>query len=197
MNLPNKLTILRVVLVPVFMAVILLPNMTGGSISARVAFPIAAVLFAVSAFTDFLDGKIARKRELVTNFGKFMDPLADKFMVLGALVALIGALDGMRTLLIWTTAVVIFRELAVTSMRLVAKDTDGAVIAAATLGKVKTFSQCVCILLLLLEDLLLPFPLIETYRPLSHVSLLCMLIFTVWSGIDYLKSYWKYISPSA
>ncbi|MBQ5808134.1 MAG: CDP-alcohol phosphatidyltransferase family protein, partial [Clostridia bacterium] len=109
-NVPNILTVIRVILVPFFMLTVLLP---GESAMWRI---IAAAVFALISFTDMLDGKIARKYNLVTDFGKFLDPLADKFLVLGALLALLKKYSAeLGDLLVWVTLVVILRELAVTS----------------------------------------------------------------------------------
>ena len=139
LNLPNKLTLIRIFLVPVFMIILIaVPNDT----LCRV---LAALVFIVTAFTDMLDGKIARKRNLITNFGKFMDPLADKFMVFGALLAILYRFADIRPVFIWAAAIVMFRELAVTSIRLIASGQEGLVIAASWLGKVKTVTQVVCI----------------------------------------------------
>ena len=192
-NLPNKLTILRVLLVPFFLLAVWLPLFT--PLSETASRVIAALLFAFCSATDFIDGRLARKYALVSDFGKFMDPLADKFLVIGALLACVLVFDGaMRFGLIASSIVIIFRELAVSSMRLVAKNADGVVIAAALPGKIKTFSECVFILLLLLEDpflgSLLPFFM---NRPLTWTCMLVMDFFTVYSGLDYFKTYKKYI----
>ena len=142
MNLPNRLTVMRMILVPFFVAAVLYP------------FPhhflIAFILFAVASYTDHLDGKIARKRNLITNFGKFMDPLADKVMVLSAMVCLVSQdlADG------WIVVLMLAREFMVTSIRLVAAD-RGRVIAANMWGKAKTVSQIVAILAVLLMQYLL------------------------------------------
>ena len=134
-NVPNILTVIRVILVPFFMLTVLLP---GDENLWRV---IAAAFFMLISFTDMLDGKIARKYNLVTDFGKFLDPLADKFLVLGALLALLKKYSAdLGDLLVWVTLVVILRELAVTSLRLVAVNKSGKVIAASIWGKLKTVS---------------------------------------------------------
>lgn len=191
MNLPNKLTILRIFLVPVFMLVMLLPLPVSDS-AARI---ICAAVFLITAFTDTLDGKIARKYNLITDFGKFMDPLADKFMVFGACLSILVKYDYLKNVFIWATAVVMFRELAVTSLRLVVSGKEGLVIAASWLGKVKTVTQTVCILAVILEPVILPFPLFTEYHLLSYITIAAMIIMTLWSGIDYMKSYWKFIDP--
>ena len=130
MNLPNKLTILRVLLVPVFVACILyIPNVIVRGL-------VSAAVFGLTAFTDMLDGKIARKYNLITNFGKFMDPLADKFMVFAALLSITVVSGGiLQSVMVWVSAIVFFRELAVTSIRLVCSGAGAGVIAASFFGK--------------------------------------------------------------
>ena len=190
MNLPNKLTILRVLLVPVFVACILyIPNVIVRGL-------VSAAVFGITAFTDMLDGKIARKYNLITNFGKFMDPLADKFMVFGALLAILVKYDYLRDVFVWAAAIVMFRELAVTSIRLIAAGQESLVIAASWLGKVKTVSQVVCICAIILEPVVLPFKAFTEWHVLSYATIAFMIFMTLWSGIDYLKTYWKFIQPT-
>ncbi len=196
LNLPNKLTLLRMLMVPFLMVFITfdfgLPNW-----AARL---IAAFFFAAASFTDFLDGSIARKYNLITNFGKFMDPLADKLMVFVALISLCyttGRDEGAcvyGVCLLVATVIVIFRELAVTSMRMVVTNTDGIVIAASWLGKVKTCTQIAAILVVILEPIF-PYELLDGHVA-SYVLLAAMSVMTLWSGISYFKSYWKYINPA-
>ena len=195
MNLPNKLTVLRICLVPVFMIVMMAPipflkdNLVWTGL-------IAAIIFAITSLTDMLDGKIARKYNLITDFGKFMDPLADKFMVFGAMLCIIYRYETIRPVFIWAAAIVMFRELAVTSIRLVVSGKEGLVVAASWLGKIKTVLQVVCIVVVLVEPalaLVIPFC---RYYVLSYVTMIAMLVMTLWSGIDYLKSYWKFIDPT-
>ncbi len=194
MNLPNKLTLLRVILVPVFMIFYLCDFGIG-----YWRYLIAAVIYIVAACTDFLDGSIARKYGLVTNLGKFLDPVADKVMVMASLLCLCygnaGSLYGI--LLTFATAIVILRELAVTSMRLVAASADGSVIAAAMLGKIKTTVQMLFVSIAILEPFLTVVigsePVAEVLRGLLYVLLAAMVVMTVWSGMDYLVKYWKYI----
>ncbi|MBP3917675.1 MAG: CDP-diacylglycerol--glycerol-3-phosphate 3-phosphatidyltransferase [Clostridia bacterium] len=191
MNLPNKLTILRVFMAPIAMIFIMFP--IGGETAARC---IAAVVFILTSLTDMLDGKIARKYNLITNFGKFMDPLADKFMVIGMLVTMCASEQYavFRPVMVWVTILVILRELAVTSLRLlVASSAEKIVVAASWLGKVKTVSQIVCILVMILEPILLPF---DSMFIFSWITIAFMGIMTVWSGIDYLKSYLAFINPN-
>ena len=202
MNLPNKLTVLRICLVPVFMIVMMAP-IPGLKDDLVLTGLIGAVIFILTSLTDMLDGKIARKYGLITDFGKFMDPLADKFMVFGALLSIIYRYDHLRPVFIWAAAIVMFRELAVTSIRLVVSGKEGLVVAASWLGKVKTVLQIVCISTVLLEPCVFYlFKDIEAVAKigemniLSYVTMAAMLVMTLWSGIDCLKSYWKFIDSS-
>lgn len=196
-NLPNKLTVLRIILVPVFILLLWLPKMTGGAVSDFTARCIAAAVFAFSAATDFVDGKLARKYELVSNFGKFMDPLADKFLIIGALLAAIPVYDSFKWALVISLLVIVFRELAVSSMRLIAKNAQGVVIAAALPGKIKTFSQCIFVLLLLLEEYIFAFSdFFVTYRPHTWTCMAVMVFFTIYSGIQYFHTYKRFIFDS-
>lgn len=190
MNLPNKLTLLRVILVPFFLAAMLIPERIAPDYVSRI---VAAVLFAVTALTDYADGKIARKYNLITNFGKFMDPLADKFMIIAALLGATAKYDYLRSVMVWVTLIVVFRELAVTSLRLIANNSSGKVIAAAWAGKVKTASQCVCILAILIEPLI-PFALFNQYHILTWISTAVMTFFTIYSGIEYFISYKDFLT---
>ncbi len=191
-NLPNKLTLSRIILIPVFMAVLWLPLFTGADMT--LCEIISSVIFAVCAITDFIDGRLARKYDIVTDFGKFMDPLADKFLVIGALLAATLVYDEFRIYLIIALSIIIFRELAVSSMRLIAKNADNVVIPAALPGKIKTFSQCIFVLLLLLEKHVFAFSdIIVKYRPFTLVCYVIMLFFTIYSGILYFITYKKYI----
>ena len=148
MNLPNKLTVLRLCLVPVLLIVGMLPD---SIIPFYISCLVCAVLFIGTSVTDMLDGKIARKYGLITDFGKFLDPVADKFMVIGALFVILYKFPALKTVMIFTLIIVVFRELAVTSMRLVVSTGEGIVIAANSLGKLKTVSQIVAISTVFLE----------------------------------------------
>ena len=194
-NLPNKLTLMRIILVPIFIIVLWLPKMTQGAVPSFTADLIASLIFIVSAVTDFIDGKLARKYNLVSNFGKFMDPLADKFLVIGALLAMSLNFDGaMRAGLVISIIITVFRELAVSSVRLIAKNADGVVIAAAMPGKIKTFAQCIFVPLCLLEGYIFGnVPFIGGTLVLSWICLAVMVFFTIYSGIQYLKAYSQYI----
>ena len=197
MNLPNKLTVLRLILVPVIMVVMLLPLDT---IPYGV---ISALIFGAASYTDMLDGKIARRDNLITDFGKFLDPLADKFMVIGAMMMLIFRHGGVLQICLTIAAtVVVFRELAVTSIRLVASG-SGVVVAANMLGKIKTVSQIIFILCALLEPVIFEVASIASgmdlvkydYHVLTYVSMAVSTFFAVLSGVNYLKSYWKFLDP--
>lgn len=196
-NLPNKLTVLRILLVPVFIVLLWLPAITDGAVSDFTARCIAAAVFALSAATDFIDGKLARKYELVSNFGKFMDPLADKFLIIGALLAAVPIYEKFEWALVISLLVIVFRELAVSSMRLIAKNAQGLVIAAALPGKIKTFSQCIFVLLLLLEEYVFSFSdFFVAYRPLTWTCMAVMVFFTIYSGIQYFHTYKRFIFDS-
>ncbi len=184
MNLPNKLSIFRVILVPFFMFFIVCPVL--GDIGSRI---VAALIFIIASVTDMIDGKIARKYGLITDFGKFIDPLADKFLVFGALISMLYKYDYLKGLVIAAT-VVFFRELAVTSMRLLVVNNSGKVIAASWLGKVKTVTQIICISTMLLEPVIFSkVDFIMNTHLLSYITMAAMTVMTLWSGIDYLKSY--------
>ena len=139
MNLPNKLTILRVLMIPFFVFFMLVDFGYPGRIAAL-------VLFCAASFTDFLDGFIARKYHLVTNFGKFMDPLADKLLVCSALICFVGKGE----LAAWIVIIIMAREFIISGFRLVASD-NGVVIAANMWGKLKTVSQMIMIILIILD----------------------------------------------
>ena len=179
MNTPNKLTLLRVLLVPFFILFLLLESIPLHSLWAL-------IIFGVASFTDMLDGKIARKRGIVTNFGKFLDPLADKVLVVSGLICFIqmGLSDAV------VVVVIVAREFLVTSLRLVAVD-NGKVIAASNLGKLKTaFTMIAMVGVMALSALgesgLLPvgFPLFWV----SEILLWIAALLTIVSGVDYL---WK------
>ena len=197
MNLPNKITLTRICMIPVFVIVFYLGYLS------QWCFLASAVVFLGAALTDALDGHIARSRGLVTNLGKFLDPIADKVLVFSALLGILYRYDGMtegfadlRPVFIWAAAIVIFREMAVTSLRLVISGKDGLVVAASWLGKIKTTTQMVCISVIFLEPVLLGrFKPFGEYHVLSYVTMAVMIVMTLWSGIDYIVTYWKYIDP--
>ncbi len=200
MNLPNTLSLLRVVFVPAFMAAMIFMKdiKYWGQI-------VPALLFILTALTDLLDGKIARKYNLVTDFGKFIDPLADKFMVFGAMLSIIYVtITNTDTwifgnVFIWVALVVMFRELAVTSIRLVVAGKSGIVVAASWWGKVKTMTQCIAIVVIILTPILTFFgyeAMDYTADALNYVAAAAILITTVGSGIDYFKSYMPYMDTN-
>ena len=190
LNLPNKLTLMRCILVPVFLAVLIIPE------NIFIACLGSAALFGIASYTDMLDGKIARRDNLITNFGKFMDPLADKLLVFGALLGILCRFENIRPVFVWCAFIVIFRELAVTSMRLVVSGSSGKVIAAKMIGKVKTVIQIVAVLVCILEPVVLE--LVESYTVpfASYVAMILMALITLISGVDYIKSYWEFINPN-
>ena len=191
MNIPNRLTVFRICMVPVFLVILAAP-LPMSDTAVRI---LAAVLFAATSLTDMIDGKIARKYNLITDFGKLMDPLADKFLVFAAMLGILVRFDYLRSVFVWAAAVVMFRERAVTSIRLVAAERSGLVIAASWLGKIKTTTQMSCIVAVLLEPVVLPWPIFRDLHLLSYITIAAMTVMTLWSGIDYIRKYWKYLDP--
>ncbi|MGJ9458927.1 CDP-diacylglycerol--glycerol-3-phosphate 3-phosphatidyltransferase [Oceanobacillus sp. CF4.6] len=185
MNLPNKLTLSRIFMIPVFIVLLSVPFEWGswdiGSTQLPVAHFIAAIIFIIAAATDWVDGYYARKYNLVTNLGKFMDPLADKLLVSAALILLIE----MGLAPAWVVIIIISREFAVTGLRLVAAG-EGIVLAAGQMGKLKTATQMVAIAVLLLHNF--PFSFIDF--PFGTIMLYIALFFTVVSGVDYFVKNW-------
>lgn len=166
MNLPNKLTVCRMAAIPFIIASMY--------INAPWATVVSVILFALAAFTDFLDGHIARKNKIVTDFGKFLDPIADKLLVLSTLIMLIHK----GQMAAWIVVVILARELCVDGLRLIAV-TKGLVIAAGKLGKIKTVLQIILILWLMISGT----------SVFSHVVSIILAVLTVgmtlWSGVDY------------
>lgn len=168
MNIANKITLSRIALIPIFMIFML------------IKFPFhmeaALAIFLIASLTDKLDGHIARKYNLITDFGKFMDPLADKLLVTGAFVILIqlGRIEA------WVVFVILAREFAVTGLRSLAA-AQNVVIAASNFGKVKTVTQIVAICILMLNNF--PFSLINI--PMNTIAIYTTLVITIWSGLDY------------
>lgn len=187
MNLPNKLTLFRIFLVPIYMIFMLVPIIENDIVNRIVC----CAIFIIASLTDMFDGKIARKYNLITNFGKLMDPLADKFMVFGALLAILVKYDYIRGVFVWATAIIMFRELAVSSLRLLAAGKKDP--AANWLGKVKTVTQIVCICTVMLEPVLLPFKAFTEWHLLSYITIAAATVMTLWSGINYFTSYAKVI----
>lgn len=198
MNLPNKLTVIRVIMVPIFLVFLTVGPLIEalGDTTARI---IAAVIFALASFTDMLDGKIARKYNLVTDFGKFMDPLADKLLVFGALLGIVcysslqGASELFITLFTWVAFIVMFRELAVTSMRLVIAGKSGKVIAAQWSGKVKTVTQMVGIIICMVEPIWCGY---YGAPYMSYIAMAAMAFMTIYSGVEYMIAYFPLMDPN-
>ena len=167
MNLPNKLTVLRVIMIPFFVAALLYDG--GANQNMRY---VAAAIFIIASLTDMLDGKIARKYNLVTNFGKFMDPLADKLLVCSALICMIE----LRELPAWMVIIIISREFIISGFRLVASD-NGVVIAASYWGKFKTTFQMIGVVLLIFN--------IPALSMVTTIVIWIALALTVISLVDY------------
>lgn len=179
MNLPNKLTILRVIMIPFFVLFLLLE----GGTNANYRW-IAAAIFIVASFTDLLDGMIARKYGLVTNFGKFMDPLADKLLVCSGLICF----TALNQLSAWVVIVIISREFIISGFRLVASD-NGIVIAASKSGKFKTASQMIMSVLLMVN--------IPLLTPVTVVFVWLAVILTIVSLIDYIVKNYKVLTEGS
>ncbi len=191
MNVPNTLSLIRALLVPVFVATLLFMR----EIPVWCCV-VPTIVYALTGLTDMLDGKIARKYNLVTDFGKFIDPLADKFMVIGSAIAILVwmMLNGETTLalvFVWVVLIVLLRELGVTSLRLVVAGKSGIVVAASMLGKIKTVSQMVGTVVILMEPVI---PFFNENHILSYVCMGVMAFTTLFSGWDYLKAYMPHLS---
>lgn len=167
MNLPNKLTVFRVILIPFFVC-FMLADIFGG-----IDKYIAVGIFIVASLTDLLDGKIARKYNLVTNFGKFMDPLADKLLVAAALISMVELED----IAAWIVIVIISREFIITGFRLIAVET-GVVIAASMWGKAKTVSQMIMIIIVLSGAF--------QGNIIEQILIYVSAVLTIISGVDYI-----------
>lgn len=204
LNLPNRLTVLRLMLIPLFFFFLLLPEIPGCGGTRLVARLLAALLFLAAAITDHLDGRFARKYGLITELGKFLDPIADKMMVFAAFFGLL-CLERENTLfvlLLATSSVLtLAREFAVTGLRTVISGKEGGrILPAGILGKIKTVGQIVFVMCALLEPLLfgdilghfLPFfALLGRIRILTYGSMLFMTVMTVVSGMQYFREYLK------
>ena len=187
MNLPNKITIARILLVPIMMIIPFIGINGDLWYGLPISNIVILVIFLIASLTDYLDGHIARKRNIVTNFGKFLDPIADKLLVLAALVMLVesGILPG------WIPIIIAAREFMVSAIRMLAAS-EGKVIAASKLGKIKTVTQMVAISLAFLDTS--PFmkfmdgALSNLALPLNILMSIAMwlaVIATIWSGVDY------------
>lgn len=205
LNLPNKLTVLRLFMVPVLVLSMYFIDDKHWVIRNSVA----AALFLATAITDALDGKIARKYGLITDFGKFLDPLADKFLVVGtmAMILYLDSFSNIHKYFVFVFIAILLREFAITGLRLVVSG-SGVVLAAAILGKIKTVLQMVFVMTALLEPVLYRvislivgesadsvMRVLFAYPPLTLLSMTGAFVFTVWSAIDYFKACAKYIDP--
>lgn len=180
-------------MIPFFLFFLIFPELVSADETYVAARLIAAALFGIASFTDMLDGKIARKYGLVTDFGKFMDPLADKLMVFGAMLGLLvmnRANELFSKVFVWVAFIIILRELAVTSMRMVVSSAEGIVIAANIWGKMKTVCQIVGILVIIIE------PIIWDGLIASFIMMGLMVVTTLFSGFNYFKAYWPYINSN-
>lgn len=192
MNLPNKITVLRIILIPIFMIFAFpypsfIPALN--TIMPQMAIDIICfALFVFATYTDMLDGKIARKYNLITDFGKFLDPIADKLLVAAALCAIMVV----RPIYTWVLMVVLIREFVVTGFRLVASS-KGKVIAAGKLGKWKTATQTIGLCVLFGAPVLgyIWAPLDTVLRWTGDIIMIVSVILTIWSGVEYLVSNWS------
>ena len=189
MNLPNKLTIFRIILVPI-MVIIPFLKIPGDILNIPIQNLVIIAIFAIASYTDLLDGKIARKNNLVTTFGKFADPLADKILVLSAMLMLV-EMDYLPAMI---PIIVLTREFVVSGYRLIAVENGGKVIAASIWGKIKTATQMIAIILALLDSNFFGAFIYEgltgynlVINVLSTSLILISTIATVFSGIDYLR----------
>ena len=197
MNIPNKLTLARVLLVPIMMIVMYIPPLQNTVNIFGLEIPIfcliADFIFILASYTDHLDGKIARKKKLITNFGKFLDPIADKILVLTAMIMLVE----MQRIPAWIPVIVAFREFIVSGYRLIASQKKGNVIAASIWGKIKTVSQMIAIILIFIDPnpffsfvngQLSGFPIVLNI--VDSLVLIVSVVATVFSGYQYVKD-WK------
>jgi len=191
MNLPNKLTLARMFAIPIIIIVALIPYFSevtvfGNNSPVTLENIIILIIFSLASFTDYLDGHLARKHNLITNFGKFMDPLADKLLVLTALIYLLerGRIVAFGFSLGFVVTIILAREFFVTGIRLLAVE-NNIVIAASRLGKAKTVSQMCMIILLLVNNY--PFTLLGgNAKDITSLVMICIAgLLTVISGVDY------------
>lgn len=193
MNLANKLTIFRIFLIPLFILLMYFPNIPHWALWSL-------FIFALASFTDHLDGRIARSQNLITNFGIFLDPFADKLLVITAIVLLVEKAYAPA----WVAIIIIAREFAVSGLRTISAK-EGHVIAASNLGKLKTVSQMLAILFLLLKLAINTDPMLASWRTslpsglinaLPNVVLYLAALMTLYSGVDYFIKGWHTIDPT-
>ncbi|MGO4936880.1 CDP-diacylglycerol--glycerol-3-phosphate 3-phosphatidyltransferase [Fundicoccus sp. Sow4_H7] len=181
MNIANKITTVRVLLIPVFILLLVLPLDLGQVNWLNTEIPVnqllAGIVFAIASSTDYVDGYLARKHHLVTSFGEFFDPMADKLLVMAALILLVEA----QVIWGWTVFIILGRELMVTGLRVLLAQTDGKVMAAKMPGKIKTLTQMFAIVFYLFNDIGFSYFNI----PIANILYTICLIFTVYSGFDY------------
>lgn len=187
MNLPNKLTVVRIIMTPIFLFVLLIDSLPH-------RYLIACLVFAAASLTDLIDGKLARKNNQVTTFGKFLDPIADKILVVAALLYFLKAgISG-----VWVPMLILSREFIVTSVRLLASG-SGKVIAASMWGKLKTVTQMTAIITILLAQDAFEYGILPEAFPLNlicQILLWVAAVFTVISGVRYVWDYREYINTT-
>ena len=205
MNLPNKLSLMRIILIPVTMLFMLPVSIYGfepagwNAFIAEHGMMIAGIVFIIASLTDFFDGQIARRCNMITNLGKFLDSLADKMLVIAVLIAFVG----IGRISSWLLMIIVLREFMVTGIRLMASK-EGVVMAAKMIGKVKTTTQMIAIIYLLFEPCILKacgmpyaYPLqVNTETVIGDVLFYISVIMTVISGLDYLLKNRKYLKES-
>ncbi len=187
LNLPNKLTLIRMALVPVCMFFISFTAMN--DTASRI---IALVIFSLTSFTDMLDGKIARKYNLITDFGKFLDPVADKLLIIGSYLALLVRYRENTVfvhIMFWSLFVIVAREIGVTSLRMIVA--SKVVVPANIWGKCKTVSQMTCVIVTLLEPIVFGADAVL----LSYITIILSAVLTLVSGMTYFVAYFPYINP--
>ncbi|QTN01462.1 CDP-diacylglycerol--glycerol-3-phosphate 3-phosphatidyltransferase [Sediminibacillus dalangtanensis] len=191
MNIPNRITMSRIFLIPIFILLLSIPFDWGswdiGNQELPISHFMAGLLFILASTTDWVDGFYARKYNLVTNLGKFLDPLADKLLVASALILLVE----MGSAPAWVVIIIISREFAVTGLRLVAAG-EGLVLAASQMGKLKTVLQIVAISALLLHN----YPFSYLSFPFGIICLYAAMIITIVSGYDYFRKNWHVMRDS-
>ena len=187
LNLPNKLTLIRMALVPVCMFFISFTAMN--DTASRI---IALVIFSLTSFTDMLDGKIARKHNLITDFGKFLDPVADKLLIIGSYLALLVRYRENTVfvhIMFWSLFVIVAREIGVTSLRMIVA--SKVVVPANIWGKCNTVSQMTCVIVTLLEPIVFGADAVL----LSYITIILSAVLTLVSGMTYFVAYFPYINP--